>query len=65
MSELAREFREAIAWLAHEMERVQFGDIGITLVIHAGRLTRVVRTITEKTLPKSGNPFPSDQLSHG
>lgn len=51
MSELEKEVAEATAWLARQLDRVQFGDLGVKFVIHAGRVVRVERAITEKAQP--------------
>ncbi len=50
MNEHAREIAEAITWLNKESQHVQFGAIGITLILHAGKIVRVERTTMEKTL---------------
>ncbi len=51
MSEQEEEVAGATEWLARQLDHVQFGDLGVKFVIHAGRVVRVERTITEKAQP--------------
>jgi hypothetical protein len=51
MSELDREIADATEWISCQLGRVQFGDVGVKLVIHAGRVVRVEKTVTEKEQP--------------
>lgn len=39
----------AMAWLQENAGRVQYGEIGITLVVHAGEVTRIEKIVKEKT----------------
>ena len=51
MSQVVKEVAEATEWLLCQLDRVQYGDLGVRFVIHEGRVVRVERTITEKAQP--------------
>lgn len=38
----------AVTWLKGEVERSDYAEIGVRLVVHAGRVVRVERTILTK-----------------
>lgn len=38
----------AMAWINNEVARADYGEIGVRLVIHAGRVVKVERSITTK-----------------
>ena len=40
--------REAFAWLMAEAERIPYGEVGVTLTIHDGRVTKIERRSAEK-----------------
>jgi len=42
------ELKTAFQWLQRETELINFGVIGLSVVIHDGRIKRIDRTITEK-----------------
>jgi hypothetical protein len=46
-----REISAAAEWLRDQAKGVPFGEVGVTLVLHAGRLVRMERTVREKTQP--------------
>ena len=50
---LGEQIATASAWLEREAARVAFGEVGITLVMHAGRLVRIERTVREKAPPNA------------
>jgi hypothetical protein len=54
MKEPEKEIAAAAKWLAHEADRLRFGELVVRLVLHAGRVSRVERTITEKSQPANG-----------
>ena len=54
MNELARQVREAAAWLEREAGHLAFGELQITLVLHAGRVVRVEHGVIERVQPASG-----------
>jgi hypothetical protein len=39
------------AWLREQAAQTAFGEIGVKLVLHAGRLSRVEQTVTVKSQP--------------
>ena len=49
MNALREQIAEATSWLEREAQRVYFGEVGIALVIHGGRITRIERSVVEKT----------------
>ena len=46
--ELSDAVIQAAKWLQELLEEIPFGEIGITLVIHNGEVTRLVKSISEK-----------------
>ena len=54
MSLLREQVTEAAAWLEREARRVAFGELQITLVLHAGRVVRVEHGVIERMQPGSG-----------
>jgi hypothetical protein len=48
MSDSARKIADATGWLLFELGQIRFGEVGVRLVIHEGRVVRVERTTTEK-----------------
>ena len=36
------------AWLMHQTKETPFGEVGLLLTIHAGKIKRVSKTIMEK-----------------
>lgn len=51
------EIDAAAAWLRDQLARVAFGEVGVKLIVHDGKVSRIERTIVEKALgevPASG-----------
>ncbi len=46
----------AIAWLNKESASIGFGTVGISVKIHAGKVCRVERTITESVKSSPETP---------
>jgi hypothetical protein len=48
------EIAAAASWLAEQVERVAFGEVTVTLVLHGGKVSRIERSVTEKSLSEGG-----------
>ena len=44
---------EVATWLDEQLRTAKFGEIGVSLTVHDGRITRLSKTVTEK-LPMNG-----------
>jgi hypothetical protein len=44
-----KEIAAAWAWLLQEAGSLAFGQVTLTLIVHAGQLARIEKTVTEKT----------------
>ena len=40
--------QEPLRWLEHEVEKMDFGSIGISIVVHAGKISRIEKTVVSK-----------------
>lgn len=38
----------ALEWLVSESQRVAFGEVGVKLILHEGRIQKVERSVSEK-----------------
>jgi hypothetical protein len=48
---ISKDVREISNWLQAEIDRRPFGEIGIKIVTHAGRIKRIEKTLIEKEQP--------------
>ena len=46
-SDLDSNFR----WLRNKLQSCKFGEVGLRVIVHAGRVTRIERSVLEKELP--------------
>jgi hypothetical protein len=53
--DLAREVEAAARWLEEQAQHVPYGELGIRLILHAGAVSRIEKTVTSKTQPQVGN----------
>jgi hypothetical protein len=49
VSESSSEITKAVMWLEDQLDHIRFGQVGVTLVLHAGQVVRVERTIIDKS----------------
>ncbi len=54
MSQVERAAADAAKWLNEQAARVAFGAVSTTLILHAGRVSRIERTVTVKEQPDEG-----------
>lgn len=47
LSNLDSSFR----WLRNELQACRFGEVGLRVIVHAGRVTRIERSVLEKEVP--------------
>jgi len=47
---------EVMAWLARQIAAGDFQDVSVTLSIHAGRIAKIQKSVTEKIAEKMKNP---------
>ena len=40
--------REVATWLEQQLHATKFGEVGVQLTVHDGKVTKVARTVTEK-----------------
>ena len=52
MSELKHHISIATAWLGERASELQFGEVGVVLVLHAGKIARMETSVTRKFLPE-------------
>jgi hypothetical protein len=55
MSALEREIQSASSWLQREAERIPFGSVGITIVLHRGAVSKVERSSSTTLKPETGD----------
>jgi hypothetical protein len=48
-------FKAALQWLERETENTPFGVIGLSIVVHAGKIKRIERSITQKEQIEEAN----------
>jgi len=53
-SGLDRAVADAAGWLREAASRTTFGEVRVTLVLHAGEVRRTERMVSETTLPDEG-----------
>lgn len=44
------ELNEPLSWLKHEASAMQFGVVMLSVVVHAGKIKRIEKSITHKEL---------------
>lgn len=54
VSDIEQAAAEAAAWLAAQAGALPFGEVAVRLILHAGRISRIEKTITEKEQPHEG-----------
>lgn len=55
MSEIQKVIAAAINWLEREALRVPYGEVGVVLILHAGRVARIEKTTVERNQPTRGD----------
>ena len=43
-----RELNAALQWLTREAKNTSFGVVGLSVIIHGGKIKRIEKSITEK-----------------
>jgi hypothetical protein len=56
MSDLIKQITAATDWLLREAQHISFGEIGVMLILHRGRIARVERITIEKTQDAESAP---------
>jgi len=60
------EITKAVSWILVQAEQTPYGEVAVKLIIHAGKLSRVERTVTAKIQPnREMNDGRSDTLADG
>jgi len=47
-------------WLRSELQSCKFGEVGLRVIVHAGHVKRIERTIVEKEQPREQQHDPKD-----
>jgi hypothetical protein len=50
------ELGAAIDWLLAESAKIEYGEVALVVITHAGRISRIERTVTTKSQAYSGRP---------
>jgi hypothetical protein len=53
MKSLEQQIAAAGEWLLQQAKEIPYGQIGVMLVLHAGKLSRVERSVTTKFQPNA------------
>ncbi|HPF07778.1 MAG TPA: hypothetical protein P5120_17220 [Spirochaetota bacterium] len=44
------ELKEILTWLREQTDKIEYGEISVTCIIHAGKVKRLIKTLTENEL---------------